>query len=177
MGDRIEESGRMTSKKRGKNISAEALKLRLAGLCARSEQCEYDLRQKCRKAGLSGSETDNIITFLIDNRYLDASRFARAYCNDKVKFSGWGTRKIRQGLIAKRIPSTAISQAIREIDRKEYVEALKRVGIGKARTLNLQQEEDRAKFYRFMASRGFESELITRLMDTLRRRTQEADGD
>ncbi|MDE6272932.1 MAG: RecX family transcriptional regulator [Muribaculaceae bacterium] len=148
-------------------ISAEAMKLRLAGLCARSEQCEYDLRQKIFKAGLSGSESDEIIGFLRTNRYLDEERYAAAYTRDKVRFAGWGRRKIRQGLSAKRVSSAAIDRAIDSIDSKEYIAALKRAGIAKARSINISSPEDRAKFYRHLASRGFEMELIHKLADAI----------
>ncbi len=162
---------RKDGKKERRQISAEAMKLRLAGLCARSEQCEYDLRQKIFKAGLSGAAADEIIEFLRTNRYLDERRYATAYCRDKVRFAGWGRRKIRQGLAAKRVPAAIINEGLESIDSKEYVEAIKRVGIAKARTLNLSVAEDRAKFYRYLASRGFETELIGKLADAILSKT------
>lgn len=148
-------------------ITSEAMRLRLAGLCARCEQCEYDLRQKIFKAGLSGRDADDIIQYLRANRYLDEHRYAVAYCRDKVRFSGWGRHKIRQGLAAKHVPTEIIREGLDSIDSKDYIDALKRVGIAKARTLNLMMTEDRAKFYRFLASRGFETELIGKLSDAI----------
>ena len=148
---------------------AEKMCLRLAGLCARSEQCEFDLRKKCRNAGLTAGQTAEIIRYLGENRYLDERRFARAYCNDKVRFGGWGSRKIRLGLMAKRLPADVIREALGEIDRKEYIEALKRVGLAKAKQLDMTQADERAKFFRYMASRGFETELIVKLASGFRR--------
>lgn len=152
-----------TKRREKKPATPEGVRLRLAGLCARSEQCENDLRQKIARTGLSKDDSDAIIEFLRDNKYLDEHRFARAYCMDKVRFAGWGIMKIRQGLMAKRVPPAIISEAIGEIDRKEYIAALKRVGIAKARTLDLHTADDRGKFYRYMAARGFEASLISRL--------------
>lgn len=146
-------------------MPVEKVRLRLAGLCAQSEQCEFDLRKKCRSAGLTEAQTDEVITFLRDNLYLDELRFARAYCNDKVRFAGWGVHKIRLGLMAKRLPGEVIRGAIGGIDRKEYIAALKRVGVAKAKQLDLSRPEERAKFFRHMASRGFETELITKMLN------------
>ncbi len=160
-------------RKKRRPISLEAMRLRLADLCARSEQCEYDLRQKIYRAGLSTEDSDEIISFLKANRYLDERRFARAYCNDKVKFSGWGVHKIRDGLRAKRVPQDVINEAIEAIDRKEYVNKMKQLGIALARQLDLRDYDEKAKFYRRMASRGFESSLITKLADAILRKMSE----
>lgn len=143
------------------------MRLQLAGLCSRAEQNEYDLRQKCLKAGLAAEQTDSIIDFLKAGRYLDEHRYARAYANDKVRFAGWGLHKIRQGLIAKRVPAEIVKEALGCIDRKEYIDALKRVGIAKARDVDIRTREGRMKFYRSMAAKGFEGELITKLIDAI----------
>lgn len=145
----------------------ENVRLRLAGLCARSEQCESDLRKKIFRTGLSQLQADEIIDYLRANRYLDDYRYARAYYSDKIRFSGWGMMKIRRGLLAKRIPAEAISEAESQIDRSEYLDALKKVGIAKARTLELSLPENRAKLFRYLASRGFESEIISKFIDAL----------
>lgn len=154
-------------RKERKPISVEAMRLRLAGLCARSEQCESDLRQKIYRAGLTSGQSDEIISFLKENRYLDESRYAKAYCNDKVRFSGWGKIKIREGLRAKRISSGIIEEALGNIDHKEYVDKLKQTGIAKARRLNMLDYADKAKFLRQMTSRGYETSLVTKLADAI----------
>ena len=67
----------------------------------------------------------------------------------------------------KRVPYALISKAIDEIDRKEYLAALKRVGIAKARTVDIRTAEGKSKFYRQMLSRGFESRLVLKLADAI----------
>ncbi len=143
--------------------------MRLADLCARSEQCESDLRRKIRLAGLTTDEADRIIEALQSGKFLDDARFARAYARDKVRFAGWGAAKIRMGLAAKRITGTLATQAIEAIDRREYIDALKRAALAKARSLDLTSREDVQKLYTHLAQRGFESQLISRITDYLRK--------
>ena len=57
-------------------MTPDAAKLRMADLCARSEQCEADIRQKLYRLGLSSVEVQQIITQLIDEKFIDNARFA-----------------------------------------------------------------------------------------------------
>ena len=146
----------------------EKLRLRMAGLCSRSEQCTYDIRLKLRKARLSAAKIDEIIEFLIGNKFLSDQRYARAFASYKVRFSAWGRIKIRAYLSQKRIPSRFISEALDDIDEKDYADALHRAALAKAASLNLNDPEERSKLYRHLLSRGFESSLISRQIESLR---------
>lgn len=151
-----------------KPISAEAMLLRMADLCARSEQCEADLRAKMQRAALLPAEADMVISRLRADRYLDDARFARAYAGDKMRFLGWGKHKIRMGLAAKRIPSTDVEKALEELPEKEYRDVAMRVGAAKAKSLALNTREDNVKLYRHLLSRGFESALAVEVCKALR---------
>lgn len=156
-------------KKRKRPVSEESMRLRMADLCARTEQCSADLREKMRRAGLASDAIERILSALKEQKFLDDSRFARAYARDKSRFAGWGVMKIRQGLAAKRIPAPDIAQGIAAIDRREYIDAFKRAALAKARSLDLTEPTDVQKLYRHLASRGYESTLITKIVGFLRK--------
>ena len=143
-----------------KPADPEALLKRMAGLCARSEQCTFDINTKIFKAGLPKEKREEIIEYLTANRYLDDARFARSFASYKVRFSGWGKRKIRMALVAKRISSQLISDAIDNIEESDYLDALKRAMESKKKELDLSQRDDRQKLFRSLMARGFESDLI-----------------
>ena len=140
--------------------TAEEMLVKMAGLCAGAEQCSADIRQKILKQGFSGEEAEKMIAYLHANKYIDDSRYARAYSVEKVRFSGWGKMKIRVGLRVKGMSDAVISQALACISEDDYMEALEKVLIAKARSLDLKEIKDRQKLYRHLASRGFESQLI-----------------
>lgn len=153
---------------RKRPLSEEAMRLRMADLCSRTEQCADDLRKKMRRAGMSADATERILDFLTEQKFLDEARFARAFARDKVRFAGWGSRKIRMALIAKHLSPADIAEGLVAIDRKDYIDALKRAALAKSRTLDLTDYADIQKLYRHLASKGFEPTLITRLTDYLR---------
>lgn len=147
---------------RRKSLTKDAALLRMADLCARSERCSSEIREKLRKLMLPASMADEIIDYLEENRYIDNLRFAKAFARDKVRFSGWGRNKIRMALAVKRISSSEVSEALDEIDEDEYLLALAKAAEAKARNLDLADYEERAKLYRHLVARGFESNLISK---------------
>ena len=147
--------------------TAEAMLVKMAGLCAGAEQCTADIKQKILKQGFPAEEADNMIAYLRANKYLDDSRYARAYAVDKVRFSGWGKMKVRMGLRSKGMSDSMIAQALEYIQEKDYAEALEKAMLAKARSLDLKDLKDRQKLYRHLASRGFESQLIISALRSL----------
>jgi len=154
---------------RKKAATPESARLKMADLCARSEHCEYEIREKLRKQMLPPSEVDKIISFLTERRFIDNARFARSFTNDKVRFSGWGRNKIRQALLLKRIPSSLISEALESIDEEEYMAMSCKAASAKARNLDLEDYNERMKLYRHLLSRGFESSAATRAISAIRK--------
>lgn len=143
-----------------RQITLEGMLARMAGLCAGSEQCSADIREKVLKKGFSSDVADKIIAYLVKNKYIDDSRFAKALASDKVRFSGWGKIKIRLYLRGKQISEGDINLALDYIDDEDYSVALSKALAAKARSLNLSDAADRMKLYRHLVSRGFESSLI-----------------
>ena len=143
-----------------KNPTAEEMLVKMAGLCAAAEQCASDIRAKILKKGFSAEDAERMISYLRQNRYLDDSRYARAFAIDKVRFSGWGRMKVRMGLRAKGIEDSVVSQALDCIADSDYMDALQKAMQAKSRSLDLSDVNDRRKLYRHIASRGFESQLI-----------------
>lgn len=142
----------------------EALLKRMAGLCARSEQCSFDISTKLYKAGLPKEKREEILEYLIANRYLDDARYARSFASYKVRFSAWGKRKIRMALAAKRIPTDLISNALEAIDPKDYTEALRRVTEAKKRDMDTSDPQQKAKLFRHLLARGFEGDMISKVL-------------
>lgn len=138
-----------------------------AGLCARSEQCEQDLRSKFHRRQLRECDINSIIEYLRAHNYLNDERYVRAYVRTKSRLSGWGPWKIRNGLLYKGLPPEIITDVLTETDRDLYqTQALKAARI-KARRLDLTVMADRVKLYRFLTSRGYESDSINHILDLL----------
>lgn len=159
----------MMQKPRLKTLTAEQAKLRMAELCSRSEQCEADILDKLSRHGVSKADSERIVAFLYDNNFLDDARYLSAFVRDKVKFNGWGKRKIRLALAMKHFPSSEVNTVLSAIPPEEYMERAMKVGTMKTAGLDLDNYADRVKAFRYMASRGFESEIITAVLHRLRK--------
>lgn len=151
-------------------VTPDAARIRMADLCARSEQCEADIRQKLYKMGMTSSQTAEIIEYLTNHKFIDNARFARSFARDKCRFSAWGKYKIQTALAAKRLSSKDISQGIENIEESDYRDALRRTAVAKARGMDLFGEdarENRMKLYRHIVSRGFESNLAAEMVRSI----------
>lgn len=140
-------------------ITKEEALVEMAALCARSEQCAADIYKKLRGRSLSHSDAMDVIADLEDRGFIDHTRYARSFTNDKMRFSAWGRIKIRVALLAKSIPENCIREALGSLDPAEYAEAVSRAACAKASGLDLTSYEGRLKLYRHLLSRGFESDI------------------
>ena len=139
--------------------------MRLEALCAKSEQCTLDLRQKLYRWEISSRDSEKVIKKLVETRFVDDARFAVAYCRDKYRFNRWGRMKIVYGLRAKQISSHDIQEALKIIDDKEYEDILVSVVKTKASTIkDVDTYEGRTRLFRAVASRGYESALIAKII-------------
>lgn len=149
-------------------ISEKEAYLRASTLCAKGEMCSFDIAEKFKKWGLDKCKSDKLIDQLIDERFIDDSRYAKAYCNDKWKYQKWGRNKIAYSLRMKKIPNEAIDNALTYIDGEIYEQQLFDAIKYKLKSLKDKDKyQQRASLYRFAVSRGYESSLISKVLSKL----------
>ena len=135
-------------------------------LCSKEERCASDVRKKLEDWGLHHAEMDEVIDHLIANKYIDEKRYACSFANDRYRFNKWGRLKIRQAMHLKQIDPVSAEQALAEIDETDYLLVFREEMEKKMRSIHEGTEvEKKAKLYRFGASRGFENDLIYKLLD------------
>lgn len=139
-------------------------------ICSKQEKCCSDIRTKLRSWGISSHDQDEIIDSLIDDKFIDESRFATFFVRDKFRFNRWGRIKIAYHLKQKQIPSDIISNALCEIDEEEYIATLTELLQMKLPAIKAEDKYQlRIKLFRFIQGRGFEPDLannaITKLLD------------
>lgn len=130
-------------------------------LCSAREYCIFDLLSKMERMGLDESEKQSIINTLIEEKFLDESRYAGAFVRDKSRLAGWGIIKIRYALRARKIPDDVISSALGEITRDAEAERLRKLLAVKAKSFKSDDltANKLNKLIRFAVSRGFDYEL------------------
>lgn len=143
-------------------LTASEARSRAEALCSRSEYSDGQMARKLQQWGIGQSDIAAIIDHLIDERYIDNQRFARAFTLDKLRYNTWGRIKIQQALRLAGVSDSDIRLAFDEIPEEEYREVLHTVISRKARQLS-DEEDDytrRGKLIRHALSHGFEMDLV-----------------
>lgn len=148
-----------------RQLTYEQALTRVTSLCSASEYCIHDINEKLYRWGISNTDSERIIDYLLDEKYIDEARYAQAYTNDKLRFSHWGRIKIKSMLRMKHISDRDINNALDNISEEEYESILRDIIKGKAKSEgDAEDYASRAKIIRFALQRGFEMEEITKFI-------------
>lgn len=149
-----------------KDLTPDEARARLMDLCSCGEYSSGEAMERLRKWGITGRDATAIVQRLINERFIDDERFARAFVRSKVSYSGWGRLKIRAAMIQKGIERELIDLAMdEEIDKQAYYANLADALRSKARTMPEHLDSDcRARLLRFAAGRGYEPGLIMEML-------------
>lgn len=134
--------------------------------CSLSEKCKYDLTKKLNEWKVPAPLHKKIILNLEKENFINEQRFAIAFARDKFRFSKWGKIKISYALKEKKLASNLISSALSEIDQKEYLEFCMKETRSKYASIKGKELYERiAKTLRYMAGKGFETDLCRKYID------------
>ena len=89
---------------------------RMSSRCAKSEQCEADVRRKLAEWEQDDAAADRIVERLRAEGFVDDERFCRAFVEDKWRFNRWGRTKIRMALRMKGMDGAPADEALAAVD-------------------------------------------------------------
>lgn len=142
-------------------------KARLEALCAYQERCSFELIKKMNQWGIDREDQDRLLAELITTNFLSEERYAEAFASGKMRIKRWGKIKIRIELKKKMISNYSIDKALKGIDLDEYWNNI--VHLAERKWELLAKEKDlfkrKGKLYRFLATKGYESDLIKEAVD------------
>lgn len=156
-------------------MTVREAQIRLETLCVRAEHSTGELTERLRRWGIGVEDTEKILKSLKKHKFVDDTRFARAYVSDKIKFARWGKRKVYHGMMMKKVDPGIIKEVLSEIDSELYAGALEAVLQTKitANPQLMETYEGRTKLYRIALSRGFEPQLCSTVLRGLIERSKE----
>ena len=144
-----------------KEVTEQGAYLQLAQLCASSEHCQYELTEKMRRWEMSDEAQARVMEQLVEERFVDDERYARAFVRDKIRYNKWGRRKVEQALWAKHIDKDIREQVLGEVDDEEYLSILRPLLKQKRRSIKAASDyELNQKLVKFALSRGFTFDII-----------------
>ncbi|OQX98089.1 MAG: hypothetical protein B6I24_06340 [Bacteroidetes bacterium 4572_128] len=138
---------------------------RVSRLCSTREKCISEIRNKLISFELEEKDIEEIICFLKEHNFLNEERYAQFFVNDKLRFNKWGKLKVKNALKQKKIPEIFILKAIENFSSEEYFKIIEKEIYKKKKTLyKKNQEEQKRKLINFSISRGFELEIIMKIL-------------
>ena len=145
----------------GKPLSPDQVLDKMSKYCAYQERCVKDVTEKLKTFELAQKEKDEILDYLIDNRFVNNKRFAQAFVKGKVNQSGWGLNKIRFHLMQKGIDKEIIDEALQTYDEEAYRQRLIDILKIKAKTIKAENDfEKNRKLAAYAMQKGFEANLV-----------------
>lgn len=139
---------------------AEAQK-KLEHYCAYQERCHKEVEEKLKNMGMIPEARLQIVAHLIENNFLNETRFAELYVSGKFNIKHWGKIKIKSALKFKAISEYNIRHALKTIDEECYLNKLHSLV---DKQLNLITEQNpskkKQKIINYLQYRGWENHLI-----------------
>ena len=144
-----------------KPLSPDQVLDKMAKYCAYQERCVKDVTEKLKTFEVTQKEKDEILNYLIDNRFVDNKRFTQAFVKGKINQSGWGLNKIRFHLMQKGIDKEIIDEALQTYDEEAYRQRLIDILKIKAKTVKAENDfEKHRKLAAYAMQKGFEAHLV-----------------
>ncbi|MEZ0129748.1 regulatory protein RecX [Flavobacterium sp. LBUM151] len=146
---------------------------KLEHFCAYQERCHAEVISKLYDLKMTPEEIDTIIVRLIEDNFLNETRFACSFARGKHRIKHWGRIRITNELKARQISSTNITLALKEISSEEYENTFEELS---EKCWNTIQEKNslkkRKKFCDYLLRRGYESNLVYDKMKELEQKSE-----
>jgi regulatory protein len=151
-----------------KYLTKEQAIQKLKQYCAYQERSHSEVEQKLWDLGVHRSEHDEILSVLIEENYLNEERFAKAFVGGKFRMKDWGRKKIYYALKEKKVSEYNIKKAMKEIDEEDYQKTIGELAEKKYASLKGEHYLVRKKkTMDYLMQKGYEPELITKLVNSL----------
>jgi regulatory protein len=129
--------------------------------CAYQERSHYEVREKLYGFGLYKADVETLISRLIEEDYLNETRFAIQFAGGHFRLKKWGKIKIGFELKQRRVSSSNIKIALKEIGQSDYLQALHK--LARDKWMSLKNEDPAGRTSRtvaFLLRKGYENNLV-----------------
>jgi regulatory protein len=104
-----------------KSLSREQALQKAKHYCSYQERCHAEVKEKLYSFGLRKTDTETLLSQLIEEGYLNEERFAIQFAGGKFRMKQWGRIKIKYELKQKQVSEYCIKKALKQINEEEYI--------------------------------------------------------
>ncbi len=146
----------------------EQLKKKTAKYCAWQERCSHDVKIKLQNLGASQQETEKIMKWLKDEKYINDTRFAATFSRGKFINNKWGKKRIISELRARNIDDQIIKDALNEIAGNDYLKTIEDLASRKWKDIKTDDLfVKKQKTAAFLVNKGYETDLVFRILEKM----------
>ena len=146
---------------KNKDLTTKQIESKLQYYCSYQDRCHKEVIEKLKTFNIRSNESNEIISNLIKDNYLNESRFSENFVRGKFKIKNWGKVRIVRELKQRNISRYNINLGLKEIDSQEYQNKFDEIFENKLSSLNnLNKTIKKKKIISYLLYRGWESNLI-----------------
>ncbi len=148
------------------SLTKEQALQKLKHYCAYQERSHKEVKEKLYSYGLHKQETEESISQLIEEGYLNEERFAIQFAGGKFRMKHWGKVKIRYELKLKQVGDYCIRKALQQIDDADYERTLDHLAEEKWRLLKGEKNHfiKKRKLQDYLLQKGYESDVVREMV-------------
>ena len=144
-----------------KSYSLNEAKKKLENFCSYQERCHKEVKEKLRELGMIQSASQEIIAQLIQENYLNETRFAKNFARGKFRIKNWGRNRISRELKSRNISDYNIKMGMQEFTDIEYEETFYNLIEKRKKSVeHLPIDQQKKKIFSYLTYRGWEHEKI-----------------
>ena len=150
----------------GKSYTFQEIKQKMVNYCVYQDRCHQEVENKMKEFLLIPEAREEILLYLLQERFLDEERFTRSYIRGKFYIKHWGRIKIKQHLKFKGITEKLINSCFDEIDEVDYEKQIE-LQIEKlcSSLKGLQEYQKKNKIIKTLLAKGFEYEKVLEILN------------
>ena len=146
---------------KSENFTIKEIEFKLKQYCSYQDRCHSEVENKLSNFNLISEAKDQILFNLINEDYLNETRFCKSFVRGKFKIKNWGKRRIIQELKSRKISEFNIKKGLSEINEIDYQEKFENLFNKKLSSLeNLNSIDKKKKIFSYLQYRGWETNLI-----------------
>lgn len=132
------------------------------GKISYSQKTSFELEKLLKDNDFDTDVINKTIEFLKSYKLIDDKAYVKSFINDKSNISKWSRNKIRYALRSKKIDDQLIETYLSYISDEEEFQKAYDFAIKKSRGKT--DYDTKQKVYRYLSSKGFEYDIISRVI-------------
>ena len=151
-----------------KYLSVEQIQKKIEYYCSYQERCHTEVFNKIMKLTTCIKDANSVITKLIDDGYLNETRFCKEFSIGKFNYKNWGKNRIIYELKKRKISNKNIEIGLNEIDKDTYIKKFNELFEKQHNKHNMKNDlYTKKKIFDYFSFRGWDKDLIFKKLNKL----------